>query len=299
LQTLTARDGMRKAPHPSQRRSLWVSADAKTGKLLYVSDWYANVIDIFGLPSDKQLGELPNFFQPQGLCTDGSHVWIPNTETSQILEYRADSPKKIATLEDPGQFPAGCSYDPITGNLAVSNIAGTSQGEGNVAIYAKASGSPRTYTCSSLFKYYFVGYDDRGNLYADGEVSLASGGFAFCGLRKGASSMRNISLNQSIDYPGQVQWDGKYVTVSDQNDATVYRFTIKGTSGTEEGSTVLDGADDCVQNWIEENKVYCPAFSSAAVFIYPYPAGGAPINKITGFSEPVGATVVEYIKRKR
>ncbi|HEY1883225.1 MAG TPA: hypothetical protein VGG51_09340 [Candidatus Cybelea sp.] len=294
--TLTSRDAFPKAAHLGYRRS-WISPDAKKKRLLYVSDWYMNVVAIFELPSGKPLGLLANdLHQPQGLCADGSHVFVTSTAASQILEYDAASEKPIATLADPGQFPVGCSYDKTTGNLAVGNVDSTSDGKGNVAVYAKAKGSPATDTCSSIFRYYFPGYDAEGNLYIDGQTSLSSGSFAFCGLRKGSRSMQNISLDQSIDYPGQVQWDGTYVTVSDQNNSTVYRFTIKEKRGALKGSTSLEDADDCTQNWIEKNTVYCPASGSAAALIYGYPAGGPPLKILRGISWPIGATVVRYKK---
>ncbi|HEY1883226.1 MAG TPA: hypothetical protein VGG51_09345 [Candidatus Cybelea sp.] len=250
-----------RALHPDHRAS-WISPDAKNKKLLYISDAGSNDVDIFALPSGKPVGTLSGFNESYGMCSEGSHIWVANLLASEIVEYKAGTSTPVATLQDSGQYPAGCSYDKTTGNLAVSNVENTLYGEGSVAVYAKAAGKPKTYTCSGLFNYWFVGYDDAGNLYADGS-SGSGGSFAFCGLRKGSKSMQNISLNRSIEYPGQVQWDGKYVTVSDQNTNTIYRFTIAGATGSEKGSTALKDATDCVQNWIEKNKVYCPADGGA------------------------------------
>jgi hypothetical protein len=281
-----------KSVHPDHQRS-WISPLAKRRKLLYIADPGANSVDIFDLPSGKQVGALSGFDSPQGLCSDGSHVWVTNTDDSNIFEYDAGASTPVATLRDPQEYPLGCSYDGTTGNLAVANVIDNLYGPGNVAVYTEAKGLPKAYTCSGIAEYSYVGYDNQGNLYVDGEINLSAGGFGFCGLPKGNKSMENISLNQTIEYPGQVQWDGQYVTVSDQDTNMIYRFTIDGTSGTEEGSTSLTGPGDCVQNWIEKNKVYCPNGSLAAADIYPYPAGGAPIKTISGFTGPAAATVAK------
>lgn len=265
---------------------------AKKEKLLYIAE--PNVVDIFDLPSGKQVGTLSGFDAPQGLCSDGSHVWVTNANNSKIFEYDAGSSKRVATLHDPLGYPLGCSYDKTTGNLAVANVTNKLYGEGDVAVYTGAAGRPKAYSCSGLATYRYAGYDDEGNLYVDGDTSGSA--FGFCGLRKNSHAMENISLNQSIEYPGQVQWDGKYVTVSDQNANIIYRFTIKGTSGSEEGSTPLTGAGDCVQNWIVNNRVYCPNGSLAEADIYAYPAGGQPIKVIGGFEGPTAATVATSMK---
>jgi hypothetical protein len=279
-----------------RRSQSWILPEAKKRKLLYIADPDANVVDIFDLPSGKQLGMLSGFDSPQGLCSDGSRVWVTNAGNSKIVEYDTGSSTPAETLRDPREYPIGCSYDPTTGNLAVANDISNLYGPGNVAIYEGAHGLPKSYTCSGIAEYSYLGYDDQGNLYVDGEINLSAGGFGFCGLPKGAGSMENITLNQTIEYPGQVQWDGKYVTVSDQDANIIYRFTIAGTSGTEAGSTALTGAGDCVQNWIEKNKVYCPNGSLAEADIYAYPAGGAPIKTISGFTGPAAATVAKAKK---
>jgi len=295
LATLATLIGMSNAIHPYHGKS-WFSPDKDKKKkdFMYVSDSGNEVVDIYTFQKGKAgrspTGTLSGFDEPQGECTNGKDIWITNTEQSDILEYKVGDKSPIATLSDSGQYPVGCSYDKTTGNLAVSSILSTSDTQGNLAIYAGASGTPTAYTCSNIFHYYFVGYDDSGNVYVDGQTDDH---FSFCDLTKGSKTMTDVTLNQSITFPGGVQWDGKYVAVGDQQASVIYQFTIKKSTGTEEGRTAFTGASDIIQFWIDGSTVIAPDAGKASVELFPYPAGGLPTQTITGFSYPVGSTVAK------
>ncbi len=293
--TSTARDGILRVEHGAPQH-MWVSPDRKKKKsYLYISDSGYNVVWEYGLPSGKETGELTGFEEPQGECASGADWWVSNTEESAIDEYTAGGTTPIATVSDPGEYPVGCSYDKKTKDLAVTNIISTEDGEGSLAVYKNGSGTPTTYTCSNLYRYYFTGYDDKGDLFVDGENS--DYGFGFCELPAGSSTLEDITLNVTPEFPGTVQWDGKYVDVGDQDENTLDQYTVSGTSGTEEGSVSLDDISDPVQCWIEKGKkVYCGGAGSAAWFEYAYPAGGSPVKEVSGLSEPIGATVAQKAK---
>jgi hypothetical protein len=74
------------------------------------------------------------------------------------------------------------------------------------------------------------GYDDKGNLFADG-VTQHSDLFQFAELPKNAKSMTSINLDQSIGSGSNVQWDGKYASVADADAFKIYRFAASGSSG--------------------------------------------------------------------
>ncbi len=283
----TLGDGARSAQSAS------VFADARERELLYVTDGVADAVDMYHLPSGKLFGSLTGLEgAPGGACSDGPRVAITMPDESNVLLYNAGATRPLKALSDAGAYPASCSIDKTTRNVAVSNIISTSDGEGSVAVYAHSAGIPTAFTCAVLSRYYFLGYDNKGNLFVDGENS--DGAFGFCELPHGSTSMKSISLNQSIGFPGQVQYDGTYVTVEDQDSDTIYRFAISGSSGTEKGSVVLGGVSDAAGSWIENGKVYSgSAGSEAGVHVWAYPAGGEPIATVeTGL---VGAvTVANY-----
>lgn len=287
------------------RRSLtvgksWMAPDAKKKDLLYVSDLGDGSVTVYEYPSAKQVGTLTGFEDPTGECSDkAGDVFITDFEASKILEYAHGGTTPIQTLSDPGQWPSGCSFDPTTGNLAVANDETPSAGEGNLAIYKHASGTPTTYTNSNMYYYFFCAYDNRGNLYVDGFNSQYVTQLA--GLAKGSGNLTSITLNESITYPVGIQWDGKYVAIGAGSGVeTIYQFKISGTTGTVEGSTDLSGATNVIQFWIAKPKpkhsqgtrVIAPDYTAGDVAYYAYPAGGAPSKSFTtGLDEPYGSTL--------
>ena len=225
------------AVHPDHSRS-WMDPDAKKKKLLYISDNGTDDVYVYSYPQGELKGTLTQFDNPQGECVDkAGDIWITDANSSEILEYAHGGASPIATLSDPGQSPLGCSVDPKTGNLAITNWQSTSGAPGSVSIYPDAQGTPTNYTDSSFNQMFFLGYDNKGNLFVDGVDS--SGNFEFAELPKGQEELTNITLNQNIATPGGVQWDGTHLAVGDQGDAVIYQFTISGNDGTEVGSTQL------------------------------------------------------------
>ena len=81
---------------------------------------------------------------PDGICSDKKgDIWVANNLAADVVEYKHGGTSPKATLSDPNVYPVGCSVDPMTGNLAVTNIFTTSGGQGSVAVYAGAAGRPR------------------------------------------------------------------------------------------------------------------------------------------------------------
>lgn len=276
--------------HSDRARSR-LAPDAAQSTLFYISDVGTNDVYIYSYPKGRFEGALTGFASPMGLCADKTgNVFITNFGTSQIFEYAHGGTSVIATLSDPGYYPQGCAVDPKTGNLAVTNFS-NGNGLGNVALYIGAKGSPAAhYTDSNISQMFLCGYDDKGNLFADGETS--NDAFAFAELPRGSNSFTDIALNQFINEPGGgVQWNGTSVAIGDSTTDVIYRFAISGTHGTEVGSTSLDGAFDVVQFSIRGSKVVGPY--SPSIGIWDYPAGGTAIKTIEGgaFNEPVGSAI--------
>ncbi len=142
-----------------------MSPDAKSGALLYVSDWNANVVDVYSYPGLKRVGQLTDdMLNPDGLCTDakGDIFVVNNTPNADdVLEFAHGDTTPIQTLGNPGQVGVGCSVDPVTGNLAVTNVEALYYGLGSVSIYTKATGNPTMYSDPDMGSVYFCGYDAR------------------------------------------------------------------------------------------------------------------------------------------
>ena len=285
----------------------WIDPAAKNDDLLYVSDLLAQVVDIYTYRhGHKLVGTLTGFFNPEGLCVDkAGDVWVTN-DTSlgvhQITEYAHGGTTPIQTLNDPDGRANGRSVNPKTGDLAVADFWGPSEGIGNVAVYPHASGSPSFYSNPNIFYYYYCGYDDKGDLFVDGETQGSV--FGLGELAKGGNTLNFIPVNETIYLPGGVQWDGKYLAVGDQVavkhnfTSVIYQFSISGSAGTDVGTTILTGSAQVAQFWIparrkagEGTHVIGPNQNGADTLFWDYPSGGNPIKTISGETDPVGATI--------
>jgi hypothetical protein len=267
---------------------------AAKGSLAWVSDAADEALDIYTYPAGKSSGQITaNLSEPQGLCNQKKTVWLANTGDSNLIHYNAKH-KVLSTLSDPGQYPVGCSY--FGGNLAVSNIISTSGGAGSVTIFAGGKGSGKNYAISNLARVYFIGYDTKGNLFADGSDS--SGIFGLAELAAGGSAFTTVTLSgATINFPGTIQYADGALVVGDQSGSSghsvLYQATVSGGTATVTGSTQLDSASDAVQAWVAGTGVVVPDAGSATVQYYAYPAGGSPTVTISGLGQPIGSTVVK------
>lgn len=295
---------------PRRDRS-WILPGAKKGPLAYISSYSYSTIWIYSWPKGKKVGEIaaPVVDEPQGMCVDGSgNVFVANTGAHNILEFARGALKPIQTLDDAGAYPTGCSVDPTTGNLAVTNLCtAPSCGSGNVYVYEKATGTPKMYVDDPMFAYFFCGFDDKGNLFVDG-LSNSSEAFHFAELPHGRKHFIDIALKELANFnsPAGVQWDGKYIAVGVQTTApapSIYQYSISGSQATLVGDTVLKEANYVDQFWLlSQSKsrvatdVVAPNsgiggygnYSGIAGF-YDYPAGGTAFKTIADV--PIGSVV--------
>jgi hypothetical protein len=253
-------------------------------------------IAIFDYPkSDSQIGSISSPLAAQGECTDVTYgtgkktFWVTSSTSAPgaIDEFKvlSKSGTLIATLNTPsGDIPVGCAMSP-TGDLAATSV-----NNGHVDIFKGAKGSA-TQSSTPLIEAFFPGYDTKGNLYVDGFNS--DGGFGFVELPKGKTTWITLS-GASIEFPGGVQFDGKYITINDQEAHDIFGYTCSGTTCTLKRTVALMGSSDCDQTWIAKGYVICPDAGNSDVEIFKYPAGGSIVKTLTGsFSEPLGAVQAE------
>jgi hypothetical protein len=254
----------------------------------YVISFYGTYASIFDYPkSVKQIGTIENV-GGQG-CTNvlygyGKKTFWIVAGTDQITEYQIPQ-KPLKTLSVPYGEPSSCAMD-TSGDLAVGNLS-----NGDIVIFKNASGSGVIMT-TPLAREYFDGYDNKGNLFFDGFTPGSA--FELVELPKGSSKFQTITTSNSVSFPGSVQWDGKYLTVFDQNTAEIYQYTLSGTKAKLEGTVSLTGSSDCAQTWIATGVVYCGDAGNGNGEVYKYPAGGSAIAVFTGeFDVPLGVVAAE------
>jgi hypothetical protein len=241
---------------------------------------------------------LTGFSQPYGECVDANGAtWITNFLGQFAVKYARGGTKPVATLSTNGNS-IGCSISP-NGDLAVANFSSPS-GTGNIQIFKNASGTPTTYENQDALYLWPPGYDDKGNLFVEAETT---DGIVVAELPAGGANL-GIPTPQParIYYAGSVMWDGKYITLTDQDAGgnpsspatTIYQIKQKGSALTVVGSTpLLDNCNgsqvDVVQPFIAGRKNTPVNKKQGGVVIggnlscanrvdaWKYPAGGQPI----------------------
>jgi hypothetical protein len=271
--------------------------------LLYISEYGGGVVDVFSYPQLQFLGNLSGLEgTPQGECVDKKgDVWIVEAGGHPVIaEYAHGGSTPIASLSAQGEFPYGCSIDRVTGDLAVSSEYSATSFQGSVLIYKKAKGTPTRYVDPQIELLLWCGYDDKGNLFADGLPPSGSREFQLGELPRGSQSFTNIALGR-IAFGGNIQWDGKYLTVGDpayKKGSAIYRVSVSGSSATIVGRTVLAKSYEVYESWIEGDRVIGPddGPSISTVQVWKYPGGGKPLATLSKgqssfFNGPFGAAV--------
>jgi hypothetical protein len=257
--------------------------EAKGKMLVYVSSTRRNDISVLSYPALKKVGHL-QYGGGYGLCSDaGGNVFVPSNG-GVIYEYAHGGNQPIAELDEGNSFfPNGCSVDPVTGNLAVTDQGGPYCGGSSIAMFAGATGSP-TYYCTGTIIDGFVGYcgfDNAGNLYIDGQDSSNKATFAV--LPAGAPAVEELTVNHSFTRAAQIQWDGAHITVEDAGrNPKILALKVTGTTATVVGTTVLGAARTAGQSGITGQVVLVPfsktSSSVSKVGIWDLPDGGNPAS---------------------
>ena len=284
------------ATHADRGKS-WMLPEAKSEDLVYISD--GDKVYVYSYPREQLVGTLGGFNAAEGLCVDeAGDVWIGNSASDEklsLIEYKHGATKPRKTLSDSSEgsasFVSACSIDSTTGDLAVINWGeGGASNPGNVAIFPNASGSPKVYTSYDMYPF-GAGYDNNGDLFVDSPQYGSGSRCALYELHAGKQKFSSPLRLRGFGNCGGVQWDGKHIAVGDSDVDVIYKFAVRGSHLRKVASTSLGGADDVAQFWIQGANVIGPNSLSTTTMIWKYPAGGNPVETITGLSEPWDATV--------
>jgi len=269
----------------SERGKPWMLPEAKNEDLLYATGGCGGTC-VLSYPQGKVVGALDT--SGSSVCADTSgNVFIP--DDNQVFEYAHGGTSPIATLSFSGDNPQGCAVDPTTGNLAVI-IQGNSNG--NVAVFAGGQGQATLYGANVSPAY--CSYDDSGNLFVNGFDNGQTVGLSE--LPAGGSDFSRLSIPQQVGYPGQIQWDGDYLTwfSSDAGPRMVSRLAISGSQATIVGTTQLQGITRFAnQSWIYGNQIIVPYSnrgrrSIKTIGFWRYPKGGMETKRIRDFPKEKG-----------
>jgi hypothetical protein len=289
------------AQHHGRAHS-WMLPQALRSDLVYVSnqgDWGNNGVYVYSYPQGKQVGYLqPDTEETyEGVCSDShGNVWIVGWTTNYQAfydEYAHGGTQQIGSLISRG-VPSGCAVDPSTGNLAIANYMDFEANDhrGDIAIYQKASGNPTDYYDASIAYYYYCAYDDKGNLYADGNTDFINE------LARNSDTLRHIYFKKKLA-PGSLQWNGSSLAIAlvggSKGPARIDRVTVQGSGAQIVGSTALktyhdEGVYLDTEFWVAGKIVTGVGPGSEGptrlLYFWPYPKGGKALKTIAA---PSGA----------
>lgn len=257
----------------------WMMTEAKRNDLIYALGGCDGTC-ILSYPTGKFVGSIAGYFGPYSgaVCSDSDgNVYL--ADNTQVFEFRHGGTKPIATFTVPGTQAFGCSIDPNSGKLAVVfNVS-------SVAVFAPGSSTPSVY--STTLNANYCGFDGSGNLFVDGYYGEQ---YALAELPAGSNAFTNISLDQSVGQPGQIQWDGKQMTYESISGGqfTISQLAISGSSAVVISQTKLRRVRVRLEaSWIYKGSIVAPygnrGSASRNVGIWEYPRGGRPTDQITSF----------------
>jgi len=267
------------APGPMPQRPSTQANDHRasgpSGDFIYASGGCGGVC-VISYPQGQLIGVIGTSGSVGGVCSDQSgNVFVTNW--SYLLEYPHGGTSLIGYFKLPGDRAQSCSVDSTTNNVAVV-FRGTSGGD--VAVYAREGSTPTIY--SSGIDSVYCGYDDAGNLFVSGYDKKKS---ALSELVSGR--FVSLSIMGKLGEPGQVQWDGSYLTYESlaPKKVTISQLTISGSVATVVSTTKLKGTlTNPLQSWIYDGAVLVPYSTGKhthKIGRWSYPQGGRPLNVIT------------------
>jgi hypothetical protein len=286
--------GCARAPSPVVPQAV-SPASTTSSALLYVSESSKNAVGIYSYPQLKRIGSL-TVKTPEGLCVNprSSDVWVVSGPlTNKVTEFAHGGTKPIRVLKIGNSLTAyfldACAVNPINGDLAVVTTVSSSD-PGGLFVFKHGTGTPKFYHDPEIFAYAFVGYDSTGDAFVDGTDVNDRGRLGE--LPAAAKQMEDVTpKGLKLRFPGGVQYDGTDLAVGDERYGRIYR--ISGTTIT--GTMRLNDARLVRQFFIDTTSdvLIAPSAckSKSDVLIYDYPAGGAPVKKLTGLISAYGVVI--------
>jgi hypothetical protein len=259
---------------PADRRGSWMLREATGEDLLYATGGCGGTC-VLSVSHGDVVGMLNVY--GEAVCSDSAgNVYI--VEHNAVVKYAHGGTSPIATLSLPGDEGSGCSVDPLTGDLAV-----VYKGNGlDVAVFPNASGTPALF--GSGIDSLFCGYDGHGNLFVDGYSGQS---YALSMLPIGSPTFSTLSINQSMGQPGQLQWDGKYITYQARfTPLIVSRFVVSGSKVNIVRVIKFRNLHKrATPSWIHAGNIFIPyqvhGAASKQLGEWKYPKGG---KRTMGFS---------------
>src|SRR5579863_233810 len=267
------------------------AARATAGDLIYGSGTDGSHVYVFSYPGGDLVDTIAvpkGTIALEGVCSDASgNVFVtgispPKKGIGQghLYEYAHGRTRLIKTLTFNNAIPFGCSVDPASGTLAVSTVGLDNRG-GALETFT-TQGYEKSYYSYDIANFYYCAYDDQGNLFVNGQGSGTQ--MYLNELLEGKNGLEEISLDKyvSVSGMGQLQWDGRNLTLEDLTANAIYRLGVSGSSAKVVGTTHIKGWNGAALSTIDGNGVLVPSgVSATAIGFWKYPGGGTAVKTVS------------------
>jgi hypothetical protein len=284
---------------PTQRKGFVnvAGVNALHGNETIISEIAFNTVSVYGRNGQLNALLTIGLSEPQGLATDAAEkLYVANTLNSNIFVYAKPYTSSTLTLNDAGQSPSGVAVSQ-TGVVGVTNIQTVLGDAGSVSFFAKGS----TVACTTVsdpnwIRIYFDAFDASGRLFIDGQDSR---GNTLVGEVTGgcsATTIKTLSVGNTIGFPGGVQVLGGKILIDDQLVPAIYTYAAPsgGSLGSPTATTMLLTGTDPVTFAMKKSGEGLWAASNigqAGGFKYTYPGGQFEKSITDGFLIAIGIAV--------
>lgn len=254
-----------------------MASDIGRQPLIYAGGDVASYV--FAFRSGKLVGTIAE--TAFGTCSDSSgDVFF--TQVKRIVEYAHGGLKPIASFSVPGTAYS-CSVDPTSGDLAAVVFCLSKCGDEVVVL--RPPQRRRIFHDRTLHSLLFCAYDASGNLFVDGYNGSQ---FGLTELPKGARHFASVTLNKTIQFGAQIQWDGQDLAIQTSVFPRIYEVSVSGSAAKIVHTIKLVGVGErATQSWIQDGKIAVPTGEQSKrpdeIFFWDYPAGGKPFKEFTHF----------------
>jgi hypothetical protein len=270
-----------------------IAPGVKGQDLVYVGDQLFDEVYVFSYPALEWVGTLTGFSLPAGLCSDkDGNVFVTDLLAQRIVEYAHGGSDPIETLQEKG-YPQGCSVDPVTGDLAVTDYSSSAE-PGRITIFRGTRRIPHIYRDPTI-SFSNCGFDDRGNLFADGLKYSNEAGLAE--LAAGADKLADLRFKEGFDAVGSIQWDGRHVVVMGNSPRVILQLAVSESKVSVVARTKLLSPRYSFSFWIVGKTIlltYVPPHTRVkytALGVWAYPGGGKPKKSIHNLLDTDGVTL--------
>jgi len=278
--------------HAGLARSRYVS-DARS-EVVYVSDYENSSISCFD-PSGNVIGQLTSrdgLFYPQGISVSGGILYVANTGSSSVLEFKGCSGTLVRTLNDPEGAPVdvAASHD---GHVYVSNIR-SSSGPGNISVYTAGGVNPSGSLSagSNESENFFLATDAKNDVLS---TWMDSNGAGHVQCYPSPPVSPGVDQGIVLGFPGgiKVAANGTLAVGDQRTGIDIFAGGNCGSGGWSSTGSISSAPDDWVDIALNSaaSLVNRTDISSHNANQLTFPGGTLNQQFITGFLEPIGVAV--------